>query len=229
LTFIDFVSAFDTVSHKFLDVALSEAGASEKARGVFRSIYSAATASVRVRSQGGGVTRSRSFDVSTGVVQGDIFSLVCFVIALECPFRRCELHGGVSLASVWLERLEYADDAALIDVGYEMASKKVIELARFSQEMADMEISRPKTGYMAIRDYAVPAAVQEDYDAQVWQCADCGGGFPSKHGLAVHRGAHSKQRGRVEYEIDHLVDVSGEPDESYFAGSDRRLMGDLRL
>jgi len=54
LTFIDFVSAFDTVSHKFLDVALSEAEASDKVRGVFRCIYSAATARVRVRNQGGG-------------------------------------------------------------------------------------------------------------------------------------------------------------------------------
>jgi hypothetical protein len=101
LTFIDFVSAFDTVSHKFLDEALSEAGASDKVRGVFRSIYSAATASVKVRSQTGDVTFSRTFDVSRGVVQGDIFSPVCFVIALECLFRRCESHGGVSLASVW--------------------------------------------------------------------------------------------------------------------------------
>jgi hypothetical protein len=95
---------------------------------------------------------------------------------------------------VWLERLEYADDAALINVVYEMASKKVTELARASQEMTDIEISRPKTEYMAIRYYAVPAAMQEDYDAQVWQftCADCGRGFPSKHGLTVHRGAHCK-------------------------------------
>jgi hypothetical protein len=167
LTFIDFVSAFDTVSHKFLDEALREAGATEKVRGVFRAIYSAATASVRVRSQEGEEVHSRQFGVSRGVVQGDIFSPVCFVIALECLFRRCQSRGGVSLVSVWLERLEYADDAALIDVGYEMASQKVTELETVAQELADMEISRPKTEYMAARDFAVPAAVQEDYDAQV--------------------------------------------------------------
>jgi hypothetical protein len=162
LTFIDFVSAFDTVSHKFLDEALREAGATEKVRGVFRAIYSAATASVRVRSQEGEEVHSRQFGVSRGVVQGDIFSPVCFVIALECLFRRCQSRGGVSLVSVWLERLEYADDAALIDVGYEMASQKVTELETVAQELADMEISRPKTEYMAVRDFAVPAAVQEE-------------------------------------------------------------------
>jgi exonuclease III len=218
LTFIDFVSAFDTVSHKFLDEALSEAGASDKVRGVFRTIYSAATARVRVRTQGGEVVLSRSFDVSRGVVQGDIFSPVCFVIALECLFRRCEEHGGVSLASVWLERLEYADDAALVDVGYEMASRKVTELEGVAKELADMEISRPKTEFMAIRDFAVSAAVQEDYDVQEWgfQCADCGRGFPSKHGLSVHRGLWCKQQGKEAWELESIVDVRGVPDERFY-------------
>jgi exonuclease III len=218
LTFIDFVSAFDTVSHKFLDEALHEAGATEKVRGVFRCIYNAATASVRVRSEGGEEVRSRQFDVSRGVVQGDIFSPVCFVIALECLFRRCQSRGGVSLVSVWLERLEYADDAALIDVGYEMASRKVTELETVAQGQADMEISRPKTEYMAVRDYAVAAAVQVDYDAQVWthSCADCGRGFPTKHGLAVHSGRHCKQAGKVAWEIEKVVDVRGVPGERFF-------------
>ena len=116
---------------------------------MFRCIYSAATANVRVKAPGGVEAQSRTFDVSRGVVQGDIFSPVCFIIALECLFRRCDSHGGLSLVGVWLERLEYADDAALIDVGYEMASGKVSELARVAREQADMEISRPKTEYMA--------------------------------------------------------------------------------
>ena len=218
LTFIDFVSAFDTVSHKFLDEALREAGATEKVRGVFRSIYSAATASVRVKPQGGEAVFSRTFDVSRGVVQGDIFSPVCFVIALECLFRRCESHGGVSLTSVWLERLEYADDAALIDVGYEMASRKVTELETVALTQADMEISRPKTEFMALRDFAVPAAEQRDYEEQVWQfpCADCGRGFPSKHGLAVHRGRFCRQQGKDSWEIDRVVDVRGSPCERFY-------------
>jgi exonuclease III len=38
VTFIDFLSAFDTVSHKFLDEALLNAGASRKSRAIFRAI-----------------------------------------------------------------------------------------------------------------------------------------------------------------------------------------------
>ena len=218
LTFIDFVSAFDTVSHKFLDEALEEAGATEKVRGVFRSIYCAATARVRVRSQGGEVVYSRAFDVSRGVVQGDIFSPVCFVIALECLFRRSKSHGGKSLVSVWLEKLEYADDAALIEVGYELASRTVTDLESVALSQADMEISRPKTEYMALRDFVVSAAVQGDFDAQVWafSCSDCGRGFPTKAGLAIHRGLHCKQRGKVEYELERIVDVRGVPEERFY-------------
>ena len=39
LTFVDFAAAFDTVSHKLLDEALAEAGASDKSRALFRAIY----------------------------------------------------------------------------------------------------------------------------------------------------------------------------------------------
>ena len=204
MTFIDFVAAFDTVSHKFLDQALTEAGASEKVRGVFRAIYSAAIAHVRVRDAGGRVSQSKSFPVRRGVVQGDIFSPVCFVIALECLFRRCDSHGGLSLAGVWIERLErlreYADDAALVDVGYEMASRRVSELARKAGEVADMEVSVPKTEFMAVHDFAVSAAVAQDYEEQRWGhvCADCGRGFVCKHGLAVHRGKGCRLKGREE-------------------------------
>ena len=36
LTFVDFAAAFDTVSHKLLDEALAEAGASDKSRALFQ-------------------------------------------------------------------------------------------------------------------------------------------------------------------------------------------------
>ena len=39
ITFIDYTAAFDTVSHKFLDEALAEAGAPIKARAMFRAVY----------------------------------------------------------------------------------------------------------------------------------------------------------------------------------------------
>ena len=54
ITFIDFVAAFDSISHRFLDEALEEAEASDKSRAIFRAIYKSATAVVRVSPPGGG-------------------------------------------------------------------------------------------------------------------------------------------------------------------------------
>ena len=58
---------------------------------------------------------SKPLDVRRGVVQGDIFSPVCFIIALECLMRESDKDGGVTVLGVLLSRLEFADDAALID------------------------------------------------------------------------------------------------------------------
>ena len=53
ITFIDYTAAFDSISHKFMDVTLAKAGASRKSRAIFRAIYSATTGSARVRSTDG--------------------------------------------------------------------------------------------------------------------------------------------------------------------------------
>jgi hypothetical protein len=45
---IDFTAAFDSVSHKFLDEVLAEAGAAPKSRALFGAMYTAAEGRVRV-------------------------------------------------------------------------------------------------------------------------------------------------------------------------------------
>ena len=69
-----------------------------------------------------------------------------------------------------------------------------------------------------LRDFNVSAAVQEDYDEQVWQfpCVDCGRGFPSKAGLAIHKGRHCKQQTKEDCELERIVDVRGHPDSRFF-------------
>ena len=60
LTFIDYSAAFDSVSHKFIDRALKEAGASNKVRSMFRNVYSAAPAFTTTPSTDGGRVKSDS-------------------------------------------------------------------------------------------------------------------------------------------------------------------------
>ena len=65
VTFVDYTAAFDSVSHKFLDRALQEAGASDKSRSLFRAVYLVVSA----------VTKVASTDGTDIYIYGDPFSL----------------------------------------------------------------------------------------------------------------------------------------------------------
>ena len=80
---LDYKAAFDTVSHKYIDRALAEAGATNKTRAIFRSIYRAATARTEVEGIDGKKVLSDTFPIRRGVVQGDITSPLYFILALE--------------------------------------------------------------------------------------------------------------------------------------------------
>jgi hypothetical protein len=108
LTFIDFVSAFDTVSHHFLDESMGEIEAElieqnrlqevlrlRKCRAMFRAIYAKASACVRVTDSAGQRMCSDMFPVDRGVVQGDIFSPVAFILALAVVMMRHGKRRGV--------------------------------------------------------------------------------------------------------------------------------------
>ena len=115
-TFVDYTAAFDSVSHKFMDAAIGvaleetynrklqefetaiqggEAGGnpvlSHKVRAMFRAVYAQAKARVRVVDSAGARVYSEPFRICRGVVQGDIFSPLCFIMALELIMRR---YGG---------------------------------------------------------------------------------------------------------------------------------------
>ena len=94
LTFIDFKAAFDSISHFFLDEALGEAGVKAKCRSIFRAIYAKASGVVRVENADGSVVYSVPFPVNRGVVQGDLFSPLCFVVAFAVIMARHDSSGG---------------------------------------------------------------------------------------------------------------------------------------
>ena len=110
VVFIDFVSAFDTVSHHFLDEAMGEAelkleeegrfeevAVLRKCRAVFRSIYARASGCIRHTDSAGNQVFSSRFQLCRGVVQGDIFSPAAFIFALAVIMRR---HGENSAAAL---------------------------------------------------------------------------------------------------------------------------------
>ena len=65
VTFIDYSAAFDTVSHKYLDRTLNEAGASAKSRALFRAIYDRASAVTKVTNTDDGTEFISSLNVAS--------------------------------------------------------------------------------------------------------------------------------------------------------------------
>ena len=118
VTFIDYSAAFDSVSHKFLDQALSEAGASVKSRALFRAVYKAASAITQVESTDGTTITSAPFSIDRGVIQGDIMSPLYFILALELILHRHDnvAGKGVDFGGRRVHTLAYADDAVLLDL-----------------------------------------------------------------------------------------------------------------
>ena len=98
VTFIDYSAAFDTESQLFLDSALAETGISSKVWRIVQAIF------VRIRQQDGGVAMSEPFNIDRGVLQGDIFSPVCFIAGLDRIFRLYDhVNPGMTVGtpSVW--------------------------------------------------------------------------------------------------------------------------------
>jgi len=230
VTFIDFTAAFDSVSHKFLEKSLLRAGASDKSIAIFKAIYSKSSARVRVTTPGGEEVFSSPFPVNRGVIQGDIFSPLCFIVALEAIMRDHGGAGTVSALGVLIDRLEYADDAALIDADAEQATIRVSRLCAGAEHEADMRISAPKsevlfcrprvdTGEITEEAYS-EAALKELSVALDFKCAHCQRGFPSWFGCRIHETrwcevARSELTAE-QYEIDCVMDARGSPDRRFY-------------
>ena len=98
---------------------------------------------------------SDSFDISRGVLQGDIFSPVAFIAGLWKIFTTHDRpDAGVTVGSppneVKIKALEYADDAGLMDNNTSESSTRLTSIACGSREDASMVISEKKTKAMHV-------------------------------------------------------------------------------
>ena len=172
ITFIDYSAAFDTESQLFLHEALADAGVPSKVRRIIQAIFTAATGVVRVRQPNGKMAMSEPFNIERGVLQGDIFSPVSFIAGLGRIFRRHDINNsGVTVGAgenaVCVSKLEYADDAALIDENVEQASARVTSIAKGSLEEAAMVISIRKSKVMHIhKKTRVSATIEAEADVR---------------------------------------------------------------
>ena len=212
VTFIDYSAAFDSVSHKFLDRALKEAGASDKSRALFRAIYNRASAVTKVASTDGAEVLSDPFPIRRGVVQGDITSPLYFILALELILRThdADRNKGVMFGGERIGTLGYADDAALLDTHLETAAARVTAISRGSKKDADMMINKTKTEVMHVKEQGrvSPLTKQEAKSVCKHECPhdDCRRVFYNAHGCKVHAGKCKK---RDVFPVDKILEVKG--------------------
>ena len=217
VTFIDYTAAFDTESQLFLDEALSEAHVSGKLRRVIQSIFRAAKGCVRIAKPDGLNAHSEMFDINRGVLQGDIFSPVAFIIGLWKIFHKHDIpNSGITVGSdpfqVRVSKLKYADDAGLLDEDVQSATNRLTAIADGSQSDAGMMISFAKTKVMHIhKKSSVPATTENDIKEMhfKYKCEKCERPFPTSRGLSVHKGrwcdARKKNRSRTGSLADKAV------------------------
>jgi len=112
-TFVDFSKAFDSIDRPAMWHILSCYGVPEKVVQAIQSLYTNSVSSVRI-----GQERSKSFPVTTGVLQGDTLAPFLFIIVLDFVLRQTPNSLGFrpygDLNSI-LTDLDFADDIVLLD------------------------------------------------------------------------------------------------------------------
>ena len=203
IAYIDFTAAFDSISHSFLLQSLRDYEVPTKYCRLVQAIYQSAAVKVRLQEPGGHRTYSRQVNIRRGVIQGDIPSPVCFLVALDKLLKDYgQLDQGLQLTeTLSISELAYADDCALPSDNTVTTTSRLNNLDTHCRSKAGMEISKPKTKVQHIMNQPKMSETTEDDIANLppekqfkFPCDKCGRTFPSKHGLAVHKGRWCKKR-----------------------------------
>ena len=225
VTFIDYTAAFDSVSHKYLDMSLKHVGALRKTRAIFRAIYMAAEGTARVRGLHGDKVYSAEFKVRRGVIQGDIISPIFFILAMEQIFRVHDPSpSGVNVDNyLHIGVLGYADDAALVSRSTHLMSNRLTKISNGSAEDADMKIHTGKTKNMIVerQQKISPPSIQciKATEAEYKHvCKFCGRRCKTNRGLKIHMASCDKWHGLTdeEFEIDEINAVFGTPSDRWY-------------
>ena len=198
-----------------LDESLQHAGASPKSRAILRSIYSKANACVRAKDNTS-TEFSEKFPVNRGVVQGDIVSPYCFILALQLIMLRHDdnPNSGVVLMpgtdrEVRVASLLYADDWATICKSIEEQSSRVTRIAEGSYSEGCLEAHTVKSEHMGIYlPEEMGEVTNDDIEAANFEhvCQHCSRSFSTHHGMAVHIGRWCGEAQREEYVNRFAVD-----------------------
>ena len=138
ITFIDFKKAFDSIDRDMMFAILRHYGILEKIVSAIRALYDNSKSQVYVNGQ-----LSETFDVTTGVLQGDVLAPFLFIIVIDYISKLSEGDFGfithkenksaasrnLRSSSRTVERkfndLAFADDIAFFETNIKRAQKQI--------------------------------------------------------------------------------------------------------
>ncbi len=137
--------------------------------------------------------------VQRSVLQGNILSPLCFIIALDRIFQRHNTsNAGVSLTpSIRLNKLEYSGHVGFMDENATDASGRLSKLSDRANSEGGLIIAVQKSFAQHIQKaQRVSRTTEEDIDAMdfIFKCDNCNRKFPYPSSLAAHRRLLCKPR-----------------------------------
>ena len=152
VTFIDFKKAFDSINRKVMFAVLRHYGIPKALVDAIGVLYNNSRSAVMVDG-----SISDPFDVTTGVLQGDVLAPFLFVILVDYLLKKAtsDLDSGVVThprrsrrhPAVVLNDLDFADDIALLETTIPRAQAQLTETAEAAKDLG-LFISVSKTEYM---------------------------------------------------------------------------------
>lgn len=148
ITFIDFQKAYDSIDRESLFSVLKEFNLDSKTTNLIKETLSNTYSKVKFMGE-----LSESFEIKTGVRQGDGLSPLLFNCALEKVVREwnMKIDSGIRLGpknkGIKVNCLAFADDMALLAETWEEAKEQILELQKQAAKIG-LKISFEKTKMM---------------------------------------------------------------------------------
>lgn len=145
LLFVDFEKAYDTVRRNYLWSVLIEFGIPQKLIRLIKECMENSKCKIKI-----GTFISDSFEVQSGVRQGDGLSPILFNFVLEKALQKLRNENiGISLGNYKINLLAYADDIVILGQT-EDDIRKLFKLLEDETRITGLKINSDKTKYMQI-------------------------------------------------------------------------------
>ena len=159
VTFVDFKKAFDSINRSMMFSILRHYGIPQTLVDAIQVLYTNSSSAVMVDG-----SLSASFNVTTGVLQGDVLAPFLFIILVDyllgkasepdtgvmtCPRKSSRYPAKI------LNDLDFADDIALLESSITRAQSQLTRTADAAADLG-LVISAPKTEFMTINCHPQP-------------------------------------------------------------------------